>query len=98
MILIKRIVLKTYIFLILLGALSTKAQLKFDTEFGASLNTQNDIRYPNDENNTANLVDTPDQIGTGQTAFLRLRASYAISDRHTSLGVIYTQNKQKHEK
>ncbi len=83
----KKIFYKTSLFLICFCAFSVQAQFRFDTEFGASFNTQNDVRYPNGENTTANLVDIPDQLGTGQTAFLRLRASYTIKDRHTISGL-----------
>lgn len=43
----------------------------------------NDVRYPNDENSTSNLIDVPDELGTGTTFFYRLRASYTIAERHT---------------
>lgn len=74
---------KNFLNLIFLGAFSAQAQFKFDTEFGASFNTQNSIRYPNNENTTSNLVDVPKQLGTWITPFLRLRASYIIKHRHT---------------
>jgi len=83
----KKLSYKASLFLIFVTAFSAQAQFKFDAEFGASFNTRNNVRYPNDENTTANLVDIPDQLGTGQTAFLRLRASYTINDRHTISGL-----------
>jgi len=41
------------------------------------------VRFPNNENSTANLVDVPDQFGSGQSAFIRLRASYTFNKKHT---------------
>lgn len=78
---------KTSLLFILLSTFSAQAQFKFDAEFGASFNTQNKVRYPNDVNASSSLVDIPNQFGTAHTAFLRLRASYTINNRHTISGL-----------
>jgi len=83
-----KLLYKTALVLFLVNGLSVKAQFKFDTEFGASFNTRNNIRFPNNENTTSNLVNVPEQFGVGQTAFFRLRASYTIKNRHT-ISVLY---------
>ena len=83
----KKLFYNASLFLIFVNAFSAQAQFKFDAEFGPSFNTRNNVRYSNDENTTANLVDTPHQPGTGQTAFLRLRTSYTMNDRHTTSGL-----------
>lgn len=47
----------------------------------------NDVRYPNAENTTSNLVNVPSELGTATTFFYRLRASYTIAERHTISGL-----------
>jgi len=84
----KKLFKKVFLFLIFVNVFSLQAQFRLEAEFGASFNTRNNVRYPNEENTTANLVDIPNQLGTGQTAFLRLRASYTINDKHT-ISVLY---------
>lgn len=77
-------------FIVLLCCLSTlslHAQFELDLESGISLNTMNDVRFPNDETTSANLVDVPAELGTSSTLFYRLRASYTINEKHTLSGL-----------
>lgn len=64
-----------------------QAQFQLDTEFGASFNTKNDIRFPNDATSISDRVNVPEEFGIGKTAFFRLQASYTIAGRHTILGL-----------
>ena len=71
-----------YTLLFILISSFTFAQFELDVESGISWNTKNQVRFPNDENSLANLVDVTDELGTGQTFFYRLRGSFTINEKH----------------
>lgn len=77
----------TLLIIVLFFTIAMKAQLELDTELGYSFNTKNDVRYPNNEKSTSNLVDVPKELGMGTTPFFRLRASYTIKEKHTISGL-----------
>lgn len=64
-------------------SISFKAQFKLDTEFGYSFNTKNEVRFPNNDQSNSNFVNVPEEFGTGNTPFIRLRAGYTLKNKHT---------------
>lgn len=75
-----------YIFILLFSS-NAFGQLIVDAETGIAFNSSNDIRYPNDPNSEANLVNVPKEFGVSQSGFARLRVSYIIKDKHTISGL-----------
>lgn len=76
--------IRSCILLFLLGLnLSISGQLEVDLESGRAFNVKNEVRYPNDQNSTAQRVNIPSEFGTGESTFLRWRTSYTFNSRHT---------------
>lgn len=71
-----------YTLLFLFVASFTFAQFELDVESGISWNTKNQVRFPNDDNSLADLLNVTDELGNGETFFYRLRGSYTINEKH----------------
>ncbi len=72
-----------YTALIVFAGTQLFGQIHAEVETGLSINSYNNLRFPNGANAMADELTITDELGSSNTFFYRLRAGYTINKKHT---------------